>query len=109
MSSQGLCSREKNVANGGKRIITNGQPKDPRAKLEALVLAEHAMQYSVNLDGFVDRYDNFCVRGGYATVWTGTLHLNDAIAAKRDVARNCFLGDGDTANVNLLPTHDISL
>ena len=109
MSSQGLSSRGKNVTNGGERIIINGQPKDPRVKLEALVLAEHALRYSVNLDGFVDKDDVFCVRGGYAMVWPGVLHLNDAIAAKRDIARNCFLGDGDTANVNLLPTHDISL
>ena len=109
MSSQGLSSCEKNVTNGGERIITNGQPKDPRVNLKALVLAERALRYSVNLDGFVYKDDGFCVRGGYAMVWTGVLRLNDAIAAKKDIARNCFLGSGDTAKVSLLPTHDISL
>ena len=87
----------------------NNQPEDPRAILKLLVLAERALRYSVNLDGFVKKNSDFCVRGGYAMVWPGVLHLNDAIAAEREITRNHFLENGDTVKVNLLLAHDTSL
>ena len=109
MSSEGPSSRENNAANGCERIDTSNQPEDPRAILKLLVLAERALRYSVNLNGFVEKNNGFCVRGGYAMVWPGVLHLNDAIAAEREITRNHFLGNGDTVKVNLLLAHDTSL
>ena len=46
---------------------------------------------------------NICYnRGGFAVVWLGTLQLQKAKAAVKDLVKNGFLRDGETAKVNLL-------
>ena len=85
---------------------TNNESDDPRVIRKARVLADRALRYSVNLDGFVFKDNVYCPSGGYAIVWSGILRLKDAMAAGKEIARNRFLGGGDTVKVHLLLTHD---
>ena len=65
-------------------------------------LAEHASQYSINLDGFISKCNAPFSVGGFALIWPGTLQLQKAKAVVAGLANNGFLGDGETAKVNIL-------
>ena len=65
-------------------------------------LAEHASRHSNNLNGFISRGNAPQFRGGFHHVWPGTLQLQKAKAVVKGLANNGFLGDGETAKVNLL-------
>ena len=91
-----------------QRVINNDS-EDLQVIRGTLVLAERALRYSVNLDGFVHINRDSPCRGGFAVVWSGVLRLIDALAAGREIARNRFFGDGGTVKVILRPTHDTSL
>ena len=65
-------------------------------------LAERASRYGVNLGGFVSKGRTPVAQGGFSYVWLGTLQLYKAKAVVEGLANNGFLGDGETARVNLL-------
>ena len=66
------------------------------------MIAKHALRYSINLDEFVSRANDPLLRGGFSTVWLGTLQLQEAKTVVNALENNGFLGVGETAKVNPL-------
>ena len=65
-----------------------------------MILSERL--YSINLDGFISKGNAPLSRGSFAYMWPGTLQLQNAKAVVKGLTNNGFLGDGETAKVNLL-------
>ena len=87
-----------NSTNTDEWVDNRGESQGLGAILERL--AERASRYSINLDEFTFKDDAPWFRGGFSLIWPGTLQLQKAKA--KGLAKNGFLGDGETAKVNLL-------
>ena len=88
--------------NADEWIDNNNKPGESDAILKRL--AERASRYSINLDGCMSKSNSPYSRGGSAIVWLGTLKLQKAKAAMEGLANNGYLGNGETAKVNPLPS-----
>ena len=67
------------------------------------MITKHALRYSINLDGFVSKANAIpLLRGGFSTVWLGTLQLQEAKTVVNALENNGFLGVGKTGKVNPL-------
>ena len=73
---------------------------EPSAILERLV--ERASRYNINLNGFMSKDNASRFRGKYYHVWPGTLLLQKAKSVVKGLENHGFLGDGETAKVNIL-------
>lgn len=105
MLSQGSSSRQGNDANDHQSTEKRDNTLDPRKVLEEL--AERAARYSINLDGSVSKDNVSCLRGGYATVHSGILQLNQSGVVIGGPATSASLGDGKTMKVDLLLNHTL--
>jgi len=93
-------------------VLTNNNSFDPSESGEILKilegLAKRASRYSINLDGLVSKDNIRPLRGGYATVSSGILQLNEEIIIG-STANSGLVRDGKTMKVSLLLNHNFAV